>query len=113
MLNFCFLSQSYASTPIHNYFNSSINGFNITFIHGPEASGLGMMRQRNMNSNLIQRDGGRLYDTVKMGQQEYGAEFVLNGSKPSVTNLKRTFLASLTKFASNLPSMPHRLKGAP
>jgi hypothetical protein len=33
--------------------------------------------QRNMNSNLIQRDDGRLYDTVKMGQQEYGAELVL------------------------------------
>jgi hypothetical protein len=37
---------------------------------------------------LIQRDGGRLYDTTKMGQQEYGVEFVLNGSKPSIANLK-------------------------
>jgi hypothetical protein len=41
-----------------------------------------------MNSNLIQRDGGRLYDTVKTGQQEYGVELVLNGSKPYVANPK-------------------------
>jgi hypothetical protein len=46
------------------------------------------MRQRNMNSNFIQRDGGRLYDISKMGQHEYGAEFILNGSKSSVTNPK-------------------------
>jgi hypothetical protein len=66
-----------------------------------------MMRQRNMNSNFIQRDGGRFHGTTKMGQQEYGAEFVLNGSKSSVANLKQTFLASLAKFASNLPSTFH------
>jgi hypothetical protein len=36
-----------------------------------------------------------LYNTAKTGQQEYGAEFILNESKPSVTNLMRTFLASL------------------
>jgi hypothetical protein len=65
------------------------------------------MRQRNMNSNLIQRDGGRLYDIAKMGQQEYGAEFVLNASKSSVANSKRTFLASLAKSASNLSSTFH------
>jgi hypothetical protein len=41
-----------------------------------------------MNSNFIQRDGGRLYNTANMGQQEYGVELVLNRSKPSVTNLK-------------------------
>jgi hypothetical protein len=46
------------------------------------------MRQRNMNSNFIQRDGGRLYDIAKMDQQEYGVKFVLNGSKLSVANLK-------------------------
>jgi hypothetical protein len=41
-----------------------------------------------MNSNFIQRDGGMLYNTTKMGQQEYGAELVLNESKPSVANPK-------------------------
>jgi hypothetical protein len=60
-----------------------------------------------MNSNFIQRYGGRLYDIAKMGQEEYGAELVLNGSKPSITNLKRTFLASLAKSASNLLSTFH------
>jgi hypothetical protein len=78
----------HASTSIHNCFNYLINGLNITFIHGPGASRPGTMRQRNMNSNFVQRFGGRLYDTVKMGQQEYGAEFILNGSKPSVANPK-------------------------
>jgi hypothetical protein len=39
-----------------------------------------------MNSNFIQRDGGRLYDIAKMGQQEYGAELILNGLKTSVAN---------------------------
>jgi hypothetical protein len=58
-----------------------------------------------MNSYFIQRDGGRLYSTTKTGQQEYGVEFVLNGSKLSFTNPKRTFLASLTKSASNLSSI--------
>jgi hypothetical protein len=106
-LNFCFLYQSYASTPIHNYFNFLINDFNITFIRGLGASGPGTIRQRKMNSNFIQIDGGRLYDTAKMGQQEYGAELVLNGSKPSVTNPKQTFLASLAKSASNLSSAFH------
>jgi hypothetical protein len=74
-----------------------------------------MMRQRNMNSNFIQRDGGRLYDTAKTGQHEYGVEFVLNVSKLSVANLKRAFLASLTKSASNLSSTFHASssKGAP
>jgi hypothetical protein len=62
--------------------------FNITFIHGPGASGPGTMRQRNMNSNFKQRDGGRLYGIAKMGQQEFGVEFVLNGSNSSVANPK-------------------------
>jgi hypothetical protein len=57
-----------------------------------------------MNSNFIQRDYGRLYGTSKMGQQEYGVEFVLDGSKPSVANPKRIFLASLEKSTSNLLS---------
>jgi hypothetical protein len=61
----------------------------------------------NMNSNFIQRDCGRMYNTAKMGQQEYGVEFVLNGSKPYVVNLKQTFLASLVMFASNLSSTFH------
>jgi hypothetical protein len=66
-----------------------------------------MMRQKNMNSNFIQRDGGRLYDTAKRSQQEYGAEFILNRSKPSVDNPKRTFLVLLAKSASNLSSTFH------
>jgi hypothetical protein len=57
-----------------------------------------------MNSYFIQRDGGRLYDTAKTGQQKYGVEFVLNQSKSSIANLKRTFPASLAKSASNLSS---------
>jgi hypothetical protein len=65
------------------------------------------MRQRNMNSNFKQRDGGRLYGTAKMGQQEYAVELVLNGSKPSITNPKFTFLASLSKSPSNLLSTFH------
>jgi hypothetical protein len=63
-----------------------------------------MVRQKNMNSNFIQRDGGRLYGTTKTGQQEYGVEFFLNGSKLSVANPKWTFLASMAKSASNLSS---------
>jgi hypothetical protein len=88
-------------------FQFFLNGFNITFIRGPGASRPGTMRQRNMNSNFIQIDGGRLYGTAKMGQQENGMELVLNGSKPYVTNLKRTFLASLAKSASNLSRTFH------
>jgi hypothetical protein len=65
------------------------------------------MRQRNINSNFIQKDAGSLYDTTKMGQQEYGAELVRNGSKPSVANPKRTFLASLAKYALSLLSTFH------
>jgi hypothetical protein len=57
-----------------------------------------------MNSYFIQRDCGRLYDTAKMGQQHYDAEFVLSGSKSSIINLKRIFLTSLAKSASNLSS---------
>jgi hypothetical protein len=60
-----------------------------------------------MNTNFIQRDGGRLYDTAKTGQQEYGAELVLNGSKPTVVNPKQIFIASLAKSASNLLSIFH------
>jgi hypothetical protein len=60
-----------------------------------------------MNSNFIQRDGGRLYGKAQMGQQEYDVEFVLNGLKPSVANPKQTFLASLAKSASNLSSTFH------
>jgi hypothetical protein len=92
---------------MHNCFNSSINSFNIIFIRGPGAFRLGTMRQKNMNSNFIQRHCGWLYGTSKMGQQKYGAEFILNGSKMSVTNPKRTFLASLVKSTSNLSSTFH------
>jgi hypothetical protein len=65
------------------------------------------MRQRNMNSYFIQRDGGRLYDTTNMGHQEYGPKSALNGSKPYVPNLMRTFLASLAKYVSKLLSAFH------
>jgi hypothetical protein len=37
-----------------------------------------------MNSYFIQKDDVSLYGTLKIGQQEYGVEFVLNGSKSSV-----------------------------
>jgi hypothetical protein len=60
-----------------------------------------------MNSNFIQRDNGSLYDTTKMGQQEYGAELILNGSKSSVANPLSTFLPSLVKSASNPLSTFH------
>jgi hypothetical protein len=60
-----------------------------------------------MKSYFMQREGDRLYGTIKTSQQEYGAEFVLNGSKPSVTNLMQTFLASLVKSASKLSSAFH------
>jgi hypothetical protein len=52
-----------------------------------------------MNSYFIQKEGGRLYVTTKIGHQQYGVEFVLNGSKPIVNNPKRTFHASLVKSA--------------
>jgi hypothetical protein len=71
------------------------------------ASGPGTMRQRNMNSYFTQREGGRLYGTARTDQQEYGAEFELNGSKPSVANPKRIFLTSLVKSASKLSSTFH------
>jgi hypothetical protein len=54
-----------------------------------------------------------LYGRTKMGQQEYDAEFVLNGSKTFVANPKWTFLASLAKSASNLSNTFHASKGAP
>jgi glutathione peroxidase-family protein len=57
-----------------------------------------------MNSYFIQREGGSLYEIKKASQQEYGVEFVLNGSKSSITNPMRTFLASLAKSASKLLS---------
>jgi hypothetical protein len=40
-----------------------------------------------MKSYFMQRKGGRLYEIAKTGQQEYDVSFVLNGEKPSVTNL--------------------------
>jgi hypothetical protein len=68
-----------------------------------------------MNSNFIQRYGGRLYGIAKTDQQEYDAELVLNGSKPSIVNPKRTFLTSLAKSASNLSRIFHASpsKGCP
>ncbi|KAJ1254171.1 hypothetical protein BS78_K110300 [Paspalum vaginatum] len=51
--------MSYASTPIHNCFNSLINGCNITLSFGPGYSGPGMMRQRNINSYFMHIEGGR------------------------------------------------------
>jgi hypothetical protein len=57
-----------------------------------------------MNSYFIQRDGRRLYGTEKTGQQKYGVDFVLNGSKHHWQSLHQICRA---------PSMPHHLKGAP
>jgi hypothetical protein len=60
-----------------------------------------------MNSYFMQRESSRFYRTAKTSQQEYGAEFELNESMSSVTNPKRTFLASLTKSASKLSRTFH------
>jgi hypothetical protein len=60
-----------------------------------------------MTSYFMQREGGRLYGKTKTCQQEYGAEFVPNGSKSSVVNLMQAFLASLAKFASKMLTAFH------
>jgi hypothetical protein len=60
-----------------------------------------------MNSYFIQKEGGRLYVTTKIGHQQYGVEFVLHGSKPFVDNPKRTFHASLVKSAKKMSSTFH------
>jgi hypothetical protein len=74
-----------------------------------------MMRHRNIYSYFMQREGGRFYGIVKIGQQEYDVALILYGVNPSVANLMRTFCASLVKFASSHlePSMPHNQMGAP
>jgi hypothetical protein len=60
-----------------------------------------------MNSYFMQREGGGLYRTTKTRKEEYGVKFVLNGSKSFVTNLKQTFLTSMTKSASKLSGTFH------
>jgi hypothetical protein len=70
-LNICFLKTSYASTPFQSSFNSSIKGFNMTLSFFPGWSGAGMIKQRNINSYFIQREGERLYGITKTGQHEY------------------------------------------
>jgi hypothetical protein len=54
-----------------------------------------MMRHRNIYSYFMQREGGRLYEIAKTGQQGYDAALVLYGENPSVANPMRTFRASL------------------
>jgi hypothetical protein len=44
------------------------------------------MRQRNINSYFMQREGGRLYGTANMGQQEYDAVLSPKGVKLSVAS---------------------------
>jgi hypothetical protein len=60
-----------------------------------------------MNSYFKQCEGGRLYGKTKTCQQEYGVEFVPNGSKSYVANPMQTFLVSLVKFASKLLTAFH------
>jgi hypothetical protein len=99
-LNFCFWSWSCPSTPSHNYFNSSIKGFNITLMRVPGWFGSGMMRHRNIYSYFMQREGERLYGIAKMGQQEYDVALILYGRNPSVAIPMCTFHASLVNSAS-------------
>jgi hypothetical protein len=105
MLNFCFLKQSYASTPIHNCFNFLINGFNITFNRGPGAFGPGTMKKGSWTHTSYK-------ETVVgcMTQQRWANKSMVRSlywmdiSKQYVANSKWTFLASLTKSVSNLSS---------
>jgi hypothetical protein len=95
------------STPSHNYFNSSIKGFNITLMFVPGWSGPGMMRHMNLYSYFMQRAGGRLYGIAKTCQQEYDAALVLYGQNPSIANPMRSLRQSHLE-----PSIPHYQTGA-
>jgi hypothetical protein len=61
-----------------------------------------MMRQRNINSYFMQREGGRLYGTTNMGHQEEDDVLLLKGVKPSVTSPMRIFLASQANSGSKM-----------
>jgi hypothetical protein len=45
-----------------------------------------MTRQRNINSYFMQREGGRLYGTTNMDQQDKDVAFSPKGVKPLVTS---------------------------
>jgi hypothetical protein len=104
-----YISDMYASTPSHNYFNSSIKGFNIALMRVPRWSRLGMMRHRNIYSYIIQREGGRLYEIAKTCQQEYDAALILYGMNPSIANPMWTFCTSLAKSVSKSSRAFHAL----
>jgi hypothetical protein len=76
---------------------------------------LGMIKQRNINSYFIQREGGRLYGIAKTDQHEYDDVIWPKGVKPLVASLIRTFLISLGSLDQTcLKSSKHSyLKGAP
>jgi hypothetical protein len=69
---YLFLKTLYASTAFQRSFNSLIKDFNMTLSFFPGWFGLGMIKQRNINSYFIQREGGRLYGITKMDQHGYG-----------------------------------------
>jgi hypothetical protein len=70
-VDFFFWSESNILAHSRNCFNSSIKGFSIMLMCGPEWSGPGMMRHRNIYSCFMQRQCGRLYRIAKMSQHEY------------------------------------------
>jgi hypothetical protein len=82
-------------TPSNNYFNSSVNSFNITLIHGLERSIPSMMRHKNINTYFMRRQGDKLYGIAKTNQQEYDVALSLKGLNPVVANSMWTSLTSL------------------
>jgi hypothetical protein len=114
-LNICFLKTSYALTPFQSSFNSSIMGFNMTLSFFLGLSGPGMIKQRNINSYFIQREGGRLYGITNTSQHEYDDAIWPKGVKPSVARPIQTVLCSTTSLDQTCrePSKHPHLKGAP
>jgi hypothetical protein len=62
--------------------------------------GLRITRARNINPSFRHLLGGRLYDIMKTGQQEYAVLSELYGWKPSIDKLRRTLLGSLANSRS-------------
>ena len=83
-------------------FNSSIKGFNMALSFFPGWFEPGMIKQRNINSYFIQREGGRLYEITKTNQHEYDDAIWPKGVKPSVASPIQTFLSSAAKSGSNM-----------